>query len=47
MSGIKSGFGVDATTEGLTHRELQARRAEVRQKFDGRGRPSRKRRAPK
>ena len=47
MTGIKSGFGVDASTEGLTHREIQARRAQVRDKFDGRGRPGRKRRAPK
>ena len=47
MSGIKSGFGVDASTEGLTHRELQARRAEVREKFDGRRRPGRRRRTPK
>ena len=45
MSGIKSGFGVDASTEGLTYREIQARRAQVREKFDGRGRPGRKRRA--
>ncbi len=47
MTGIKSGFGVDASTEGLTHREIQARRAQVREKFDGRGRPGRKHRAPK
>jgi ubiquinone biosynthesis protein len=44
MTGIKSGFGVDASTEGLTHREIQARRAQVREKFDGRGRPGRGRR---
>jgi ubiquinone biosynthesis protein len=47
MAGIKSGFGVDASTDGLTHRELQARRAQVREKFDGRGRPGRKGRAEK
>jgi len=47
MTGIKSGFGVDASTEGLTHREIQARRAQVREKFDGRGRPGRRGRAPK
>ena len=40
MAGIKAGFGVDAATEGLTHREIQARRAQVREKFDGRGRRS-------
>ena len=30
MAGIKAGFGLDESVEGLTHRELQARRAEVR-----------------
>jgi ubiquinone biosynthesis protein len=38
MAGIKAGFGLDETTEHLTHRELQARRAQVREKFEGRGR---------
>ena len=38
MAGIKAGFGLDDDTERLTHRELQARRAEVRAKFEGRGR---------
>jgi ubiquinone biosynthesis protein len=47
MTGIKAGFGLSEETEGLTHREIQARRAEVREKFEGRGRPGRKRRAPK
>jgi ubiquinone biosynthesis protein len=53
MTGIKSGFGVDASTEGLTHREIQARRAQVREKFEGQGprrrgdRPLRRRRSPK
>ena len=50
MTGIKAGFGLDAATEGLTHREIQARRAEVREKFEGRGRPGRagrRRRTPK
>jgi ubiquinone biosynthesis protein len=53
ITGIKAGFGLDASTEALTHREIQARRAQVRQKFDGRGRPARPgrpgrtRRAPK
>ena len=37
MSGIKAGFGLDESTEHLTHRELQARRAEVREKFAARG----------
>jgi ubiquinone biosynthesis protein len=38
MAGIKAGFGLDESTEHLTHRELQARRAEVRGKFADRGR---------
>jgi ubiquinone biosynthesis protein len=37
MAGIKAGFGLDESTPHLTHRELQARRAEVREKFAGRG----------
>ena len=37
LSGIKAGFGLDETTERLTHRDLQARRAEVREKFAARG----------
>ena len=41
LSGMKAGLGLDET-EGLTHREIQARRAEVRQKFERRG--SRRRR---
>ena len=44
MAGIKAGFGLDDSTERLTHRELQERRAQVRQKFDGRdGSPARRR----
>jgi ubiquinone biosynthesis protein len=51
MTGIKAGFGLDESTDGLTHREIQARRAQVREKFDGRrpgrpGRPGRRRRTP-
>jgi ubiquinone biosynthesis protein len=37
LSGIKAGFGLDEATEHLTHRDLQARRAEVREKFAARG----------
>jgi ubiquinone biosynthesis protein len=44
MSSMKAGFGVDESTERLTHRQLQARRAQVREKFDGRHK-SRRRRA--
>ena len=47
ITGIKAGFGVDAETEALTYRDIQARRAQVREKFEGRGRPGRKRRTPK
>jgi ubiquinone biosynthesis protein len=42
MSGFKASFGLDESTESLTHRELQERRAEVRQKFEDRGRRSRR-----
>lgn len=38
MTGIKAGFGLDESAEHLTHRELQARRAEVRAKFEARDR---------
>jgi ubiquinone biosynthesis protein len=34
MTGIRAGFGLDDSTPSLTHRELQARRAQVREKFD-------------
>jgi ubiquinone biosynthesis protein len=37
LSSVKAGFGLDETTERLTYREIQARRAQVREKFDGRG----------
>ena len=47
ITGIKAGFGVDAETEALTYRDIQARRAQVREKFEGRGRPGRKRRSPR
>jgi ubiquinone biosynthesis protein len=43
LSSVKAGFGLDESTERLTYREIQARRAAVRQKFDGR-RESRRRR---
>ena len=49
MAGVKAGFGLDESTPSLTHRELQARRAEVREKFTGpdrrRGRAGRRRRS--
>jgi ubiquinone biosynthesis protein len=47
LSSMKAGFGVDDTTEHLTYRDLQARRAQVREKFDGRGGSKRRRRARK
>jgi ubiquinone biosynthesis protein len=43
LSSMKAGFGVDDSTERLTHRQLQARRAQVREKFDGRRKGSRRR----
>jgi ubiquinone biosynthesis protein len=39
MAGVRAGFGLDESTPSLTHRELQARRAEVRGKFTGPDRP--------
>ncbi len=50
MTGVRAGFGLDESTPTLTHRELQARRAQVRDKFAGpdrrRGSRRRRRRAP-
>ncbi len=50
MAGVRAGFGLDESTPSLTHRELQARRAQVRGKFTGpdrpRGRGGRSRRSP-
>ena len=37
MSGMKASLGLDESTEQLTHRDIQARRAQVRQKFERRG----------
>jgi ubiquinone biosynthesis protein len=37
LSGVKASFGLDESTERLTHRELQERRAQVREKFEERG----------
>jgi ubiquinone biosynthesis protein len=36
LSGMKAGLGLDDSVERLTHRDIQARRAEVRAKFEGR-----------
>ncbi len=44
MAGLKAGFGLDDTTEHFTHRDIQARRAEVREKFERRGSVRRARR---
>ena len=38
LSGVKASFGLDESTEHMTHRELQARRAQVREKFEDRRR---------
>ncbi len=48
MAGFKAGFGLDESTESLTYRDIQARRAQAREKFEGRGRSrGRRRRAPR
>jgi ubiquinone biosynthesis protein len=44
LTSVKAGFGLDESTEHLTYREIQARRAQVREKFDGRN-PSRRRKS--
>jgi ubiquinone biosynthesis protein len=47
LSSVRAGFGLDETTERLTHREIQARRAQVRETYEGRGggrRPRKRRR---
>jgi ubiquinone biosynthesis protein len=47
LSSVKAGFGLDDTTKRLTHREIQARRAQVRATYEGRQggqRPRRRRR---
>jgi len=38
LSGFKASLGLDDSVQSLTHREIQARRAEVREKFEGSGR---------
>jgi ubiquinone biosynthesis protein len=45
LSSVKAGFGLDDATEHLTHREIQARRAQVRKTYEGRrrDRPARRR----
>jgi ubiquinone biosynthesis protein len=43
LSGFKASFGLDDSVQSLTHREIQARRAEVREKFETRGRDGRNR----
>ena len=45
LSSVKAGFGLDDTAEHLTHREIQARRAQVRKTYEGRrtDRPPRRR----
>jgi ubiquinone biosynthesis protein len=47
LTSVKASFGLDDSTEHLTHRELQARRTQVREKFEERGRARRRRRAAK
>jgi ubiquinone biosynthesis protein len=44
MAGFKAGLGLDESVERLTHRDIQARRTEVRQKFERPGAERRSRR---
>ena len=46
LSSVKAGFGLDETAERLTHREIQAMRAQVRATYGGRGRGSGRRPRP-
>jgi ubiquinone biosynthesis protein len=39
LTSIKGGFGLDESTTRMSHRELQERRMQIRQKFDGQERP--------
>jgi ubiquinone biosynthesis protein len=41
MDGVRAGFGVDGTTERLTHRDLQARRETMRQRLSATSRRGR------
>ena len=45
LTSVRASFGLDEGTEKMTHRELQARRAQIREKFDG-PRPGRRHRNP-
>jgi ubiquinone biosynthesis protein len=48
LTSVKAGFGLDEATEHLTYRDIQARRAQVREKFDGRSESRRRgRRRPR
>jgi ubiquinone biosynthesis protein len=38
LTTVKAGFGLDDTTERLTYRDIQARRAQVRETYEKRGR---------
>ncbi|HEY2215574.1 MAG TPA: AarF/UbiB family protein, partial [Acidimicrobiales bacterium] len=39
LTSIKGSFGLDESTKRMSHRELQERRVQIRQKFDGQERP--------
>jgi ubiquinone biosynthesis protein len=41
MTGVKASFGLEADAEGLTHRQLQARRETIRRNLSDRRRPRR------
>jgi ubiquinone biosynthesis protein len=44
LTSVKASFGLDDTTQGMTHRELQGRRAQIREKFEGQERRHRRHR---
>jgi hypothetical protein len=35
LTSVRAGFGLDESHQSLTHREIQERRAQVREKFEG------------
>jgi ubiquinone biosynthesis protein len=45
LTSLKAGFGLDESHQSLTHREIQERRAQVREKFEGHEREPKGRRS--
>ena len=41
LTSVRASFGLDESQQSLTHRDIQERRAQVREKFEGQDRPER------